>query len=542
MRPSPLSVCLAVSFWLGCGPKPSAPGEPPVPIPAFRPAPLGLRRLTAYEYRGSLGQLLDTPVAAAAVEPDARVLHFSTVGASSSALSPLAVERLEALTLSLVEPLFADSARRLALVGCTPSSAADPCLRRFVERFTARAFRRPAQPAQTERYLALVSNLTQGADALELWDALGFTTAAILQSPDFLYLVEHGEPDPADPSRLRLTAPELAARLSLFLVGSGPDSELTAAAASGTLVDAAPLRQQAERLVASPAWRERALELWRELLDVPAVGQLQKSPAVTATLLPALREELELQLRELVAHPEADVRQLFTRRETFVDAELAGLYGLTAPSGSGFSRQTLPPGPRAGLFGTGAFLALNAHAANTSPARRGLFVRERLLCESVSPPPAGVDTSLPPPAAGTVDETLRARLERHRGQSACAGCHDLLDPIGFGLEAFDTVGRYREQERGLPIDSRGALDGKPFQGAAELGALLAADPRVTDCLARQVYRFAGGRRETAGEGPAIDGLAAGLRQSGHSLWNLFIDAAMSEGFRTALPPEEGDSP
>jgi hypothetical protein len=225
---------------------------------------------------------------------------------------------------------------------------------------------------------------------------------------------------------------------------------------------------------------------------------------------------------------------------------------MPAPPGQ-FERVQFPAGsPRAGFLGQGAFLAAAAGPLETSPTARGIFVREQLLCQHVPPPPPGVDTNLPEP---TEEKPLsrRRRLSAHVENPACAGCHTLMDPIGFGLEGFDALGRWREKEtllvrdasndrdRGktieLPIETKGEIAGLPgaaFTGARKLGEILAASPVCQECVVRQYFRYAFGRKETAADRQTIDGLVRAFRDSGFRFKELVMAVVRSPEFLIGL--------
>ena len=215
-----------------------------------------------------------------------------------------------------------------------------------------------------------------------------------------------------------------------------------------------------------------AVGFFSEFLQQDGLSSLAKDslafPAFTAATASSMREESQLFLQDILFDHDSDLRGVFDADYTFVDARLAPLYELTQPAG-GYVRMQLPASqPRAGLLTQTAFLALMSHPASTSPTYRGKFVRERLLCETVSAPPPNVNTNLPPNDPGT-PRTLRQKLASHLTNASCSGCHAAMDPIGFGFESFDAMGHYRTQEFGLPIDSTGSFDGKPFANAKELG-------------------------------------------------------------------------
>jgi hypothetical protein len=198
-----------------------------------------------------------------------------------------------------------------------------------------------------------------------------------------------------------------------------------------------------------------------------------------------------------------------------------------------FARTTLPP-ERRGILSLGWFPTLYAQPIDTSPTQRGLFIRNRLLCEHIPPPPPGVVTTLPP-ASATV-RTNRERVARHMSDATCSTCHARMDPLGLPLEHFDGIGQYRETQDGIELDVTGDLDGTAFDGAIELGEVLAADQRTVDCVVRQVYRHGLGLDEAAEQEIAIAELSDAFRASGHSLRALAIAFATSDAFRRTGEP------
>ena len=178
-----------------------------------------------------------------------------------------------------------------------------------------------------------------------------------------------------------------------------------------------------------------------------------------------------------------------------------------------------------------ALLALNAHATETSPTKRGKFIRERFLCQSIPAPPANVVPVLAEPDPNA--PTMRDRLKVHATDASCSGCHNLMDPLGLALEHFDPIGRYRETDHNAKLDVTGELDGEKFDGAVELAQLLKDDPRTAECLVRQVFRYALGHVETTGEEPQITLLMQAFENNGHGLNALFHALATSDAFRYA---------
>jgi Protein of unknown function (DUF1588)/Protein of unknown function (DUF1585) len=248
-----------------------------------------------------------------------------------------------------------------------------------------------------------------------------------------------------------------------------------------------------------------------------------------------------------------DFMELFTSSYAYVNNDLAQLYGLPAPQ-QPFARVEFPPeSKRAGILGQATFLTLTGKPSDTSPTERGLFVREHFLCQIVPPPPPGVNTTLPPPT----DEkplTNRQMLQAHLSNPTCAACHRLIDPIGFGLEHYDAVGRYREQqvvtiyptfdetrhrlktkptEYRLPLDTSAFVLGIPnsaFEGPRALGQILAADPACQKCVVKQLFRYATGRPETDADQPVIDSILETFRNSQFNFQKLIITIINSEPF------------
>jgi len=505
------------------------------------PAPATLRRLTLDQYANTVRDLLGANLTLPTdLEPDTSLNGFASIGAARTAFSPRAIEQLETAALSLSQQALADPTMRAALVSCMPSAAVDDaCARRVVTSFGRRAWRRPLTTDEVNRYTAVA---TQASTTLmDFWNGLRFAVAGILQSPHFLYREELGTPDPAAPMRRVFNGFETATRLSYFAWGTTPDDQLLTAAEAGTLASDAGLREQAERLLASPRARAATEIFFNELLHLADLDDLAKLasvyPQASTTLGASMRGETLRMLDDLAWNAAADFRDVLETRTTFLNAELAKLYGVPAPAGTGFVKATLPSdGMRLGLLGQGSFLALNAHADSTSPTRRGKFIREVLLCHAVPPPPPDVDTTLPPNTGGT-GLTMRQRLEKHRALPACAACHQIMDPIGLGLENFDGVGAFRTSEVGQTIDVSGILDGVAFRDPRELAAALKNHADFTSCFTRSVFRFATGHVETTGEEPTVLAISKNVAADGYRFRSLLLALVMSPSFRVTGAPE-----
>lgn len=510
------------------------------------PAPAVLPRLTAEQYRNSLQSVLAPGLTAVALEPDTNPYLFFNIGAASTTLSELGTQLYEEAADELTQTIFADPAQRLALVGCEPAAPGDQCVQGFLEDFGRRAYRRPLTPDELTRWHQITVDLASP----DAWEGLRLAVAGMLQSPNFLYRVELGEPDPGDPEgRLRFTSHEMASRLSFLLWNTTPDDTLLDAADAGELLTTEGLRAHAERMLADPRAGAAVQEFFAQYFDLGRLDGVARDPVAypmfSSTLPSSMRTEVQLLVDDFVFRRDADIRGIFGTRSTFVNEELAMLYGVEAPGASpiAFVPVELPAdGPRAGLLTLGAFLTMNAHETEPSPTLRGKYVRERVLCQSVQPPPDDVDTNIPESETGE-HQTLRERLEAHADNPVCAGCHSFIDPPGFLFENFDSIGAYRTVDiEGYPVDAAGDLDGEPLANATELGPKLAADPRVGRCVVTQLFRHAQGRLETVDERDILTDLDDRFAADGYRFKRLLLDLVTHEGFRTLAPAIEEEGP
>jgi hypothetical protein len=438
--------------------------------------------------------------------------------------------------------VFAEPARVSAQFPCVPQSATDAaCVSQIVTSLGRRAFRRPLTEAEVQRYTTLATGIgaAQGSTALT---GLRHAVNALLQSPSFLYRVELGVASAADAGRLKYTDFEMASRLAATLWDSVPDDALLDAAAAGSLSAPEGIRTQAERLLADPRAHRSMRAFSEELFGIKHLEEASKDPALfptwTDSLKEAMREELALRVEDMIFARQGDFLSLYDDRVTFVNAELARHYGLPEPAGSGFVRAEFPAdSPRAGLLGAGAILAGHALPQRTSPTARGKFVAEALLCRVVPAPPPNVPPL--PPMAGP-DATLRERLTLHRESPQCAACHALMDPMGFGMEDFDTVGLYRTLDGVKPVDASGSLtgeglDGSTFDGLAQLGSAMRKQPVLAPCLVSKLYSEAQGRGASELDRAALNALTEAFVVSQHRVDQLLLALVQSDAFRFVEP-------
>ncbi len=520
----------------------AAPGGTPGPSGALAPEAADrspFRRLTRLEYDETVKDLLGD-----ASRPGTRLLSGAdtqgSAGFYTSASPSTAVVRS---LLEAAESVAAAAVPRLpALLGCAAGAPEAACATGFLARFAPRAYRRPATPAELAELEAFYAAARREPGAT-FQDAMRLVLTRILMAPQFLYRWELGpQPAAASGGLVKLGGYELASRLSYFLWGTMPDEALFAAAKAGALDGPDGIAKEARRLLADPRAAGALDSFHHQWLDL---GRLTSASKQDAAWTPAVQDALYASTQAFARHVfvggDGRLGTLLLSPAAFVDGGLAKLYGIPAPAGRGLVRVELDPGQRAGVLTQAGLLAGLADAHEGSAILRGKLVRERFLCEPLPPPPPGVDTTLPPAKPGVSE---RGRLEQHMSDATCAGCHKLMDPIGFGFEHYDALGRWRVADRVGPVDARGRIEptgggaAQEFRGALELAGLLAKSEQVSACVARQWYRFALGRLEGGRDAGSLARASAALRESG-DLRELLLAIVQTKAF-TYRAPFEGE--
>jgi hypothetical protein len=491
----------------------------------------GLRTLTPSQYQASVRAVLGLDAIGVEVPVEAVGQSTSVIAAARGGIAPATVVDYERAAHAAVEYVFADPARRAALSAC--SAVDDACREGVLATVGRRAFRRPLTETELSRYLALSDEVGVALDDPE--QGLAYALAGLLQSPSFLYRVELGRPDPARAGYWMFDDYEMATRLAYLAWSSTPDDSLLDRAARGDLTSAEGIASTVDYVLADPRAHAGRRAFFDDLLHGQGIEEVEKDatlfPEMTASLRAAMREQM-VATAELAAS-RGDMRSIFTTRTTFLDAELARLYGLEGDFGPDLTQIELgADSPRAGILGLPGVLAQHAYPGKTSPALRGLFVRSVFLCQTIPPPPPDIDTTIPEPLPGEL-VTTRDLVARHQEEPRCAACHARIDPIGLALENYDAIGRYRETQNDLPIDPSGDLDGVAFDGPASLGEALAVHPSLASCLMRTMFAFAAGRTLTSAEAAELAPAQSAFVASGHRMDEAVRAIATSEMFRTA---------
>jgi hypothetical protein len=377
-----------------------------------------------------------------------------------------------------------DTPSRRALFVCQPKSAADEsaCATRILSRIGRLAYRRPLTKSDVDSLMAFYSDGRREAGTFDA--GIQFALERMLVDPDFLLRVHKDPPNLKAGADGRVTSYamsdlEIASRLSFFLWGSIPDEHLLGLAEHRQLTRPAVLSEEVRRMLADPrATDNLAQDFAAQWLNLRRVGDVAAHPDVYPSfddsLLEAFRTETEMFVASTVRENRS-VLDLVRADYTFVNERLARHYNIPGVYGSRFRRITLPDlTQRGGILGNGSLLATTSYPERTSPVLRGKWLLDNIFGVAVPPPPPGLNTTLPEPAAGTKPPTIRERLAQHRKQPVCASCHAVMDPAGFALENFDAIGGYRLiDESGKPVDAVGnTVDGTRIEGLPGLRSLL----------------------------------------------------------------------
>jgi hypothetical protein len=426
-----------------------------------------------------------------------------------------------------------ETASRRKLFVCYPKNPSEEnaCAERIVSAFARRAYRRPVVAADLAKPLKFYHEAKE-AGGFEA--GIGSALSAVLVNPEFLFRIERDPTDMAPATAYRISDLELASQLSFFLWSSIPDEELLAIAQRGELHRPKVLESQVRRMLAdrrSSSLVENFAAQWLHLRNLESfTPDLRLFPDFDDNLRDAFRRETELHFEALLREDRV-VLDLIKTDHTFLNERLAKHYGIPNVYGSRFRRVALDSqSRRGGLLRQGSVLTVTSYATRTSPVIRGHWLLGNLLGTPPPPPPANI----PNLKENTVSETLpmRARLSAHRANAACASCHDLMDPVGFALENFDAIGRWRLTENGLPIDASGGLpDGSRFNGVTGLEDALLKHPELfVGTLTEKLLTFALGRGIDEHDAPAIRRIVRDAQRDGNHFSSIVLGIVNSSPF------------
>jgi hypothetical protein len=429
-----------------------------------------------------------------------------------------------------------DSAPRQRVMTCEPSSASqeEACVREILSNLARRAFRRPVDDSDIAAPLAFYEDERNNGGDFD--KGLRAAVARMIVSPFFLFRVEPDAQDGAPGVDHAVDGVALASRLSFFLWSSPPDDELLEMGVNGGLEDSSSRQSQVARMLNDPrsnAFIENFVGQWLQLrnLEMRARPDIKMFPDFDDNLRQAFRQETQM-LFAHVLRENLPLHELMTANYTFVNERLARHYGIEGVYGSRFRKVELDDRNRWGLFGHGSILALTSATSRTSPIMRAKFVLSEFF-NNPPPPPFPNVPALEASAPEGRPSTVREQLERHRRDPVCAGCHDVMDPVGFALENFDVDGSWRDIDRnGLPVDATGILvDGSPVDGPKALREALIADPELfANTLTQKLLIYALGRGLEARDMPMVRSIVRESAKKNYSLQSIIVGIVESYPF------------
>jgi hypothetical protein len=433
-----------------------------------------------------------------------------------------------------------DTPSRQRIFVCYPRTAPEesPCARQIVTRLAERAYRHPPSARDTADLMAFYQT---GYESGGFESGIRHAVTALLADPEFLYRVERPETGAPPGTITRISALELASRLSFFLWSSLPDEELLRVAGSGELLTSATLEAQVRRMLADPRSQALASNFAFQWLNMAKLAEIRPDVALFPNLNGDIRTDFREELRlfvDSVFRENRSVLDLLSADYTFVNERLALHYGIRDVRGSRFRRVTLTDSKRFGLLGKGAVLMVTSYPNRTAPVLRGAFILDRLL---------GTPPAAPPPNVGALKEnqegkkalSMREMMAAHRSNPSCRGCHGIMDPLGFALENFDAVGQYRTRDRfaGTPIDASGELpDGTALNGPDDLRKALLRNPdQFAQTLTEKLMTYALGRSLEYTDMTAVRAIARRTASQDYRFTALVMNIVDSAAFQLHRP-------
>ena len=504
-------------------------------------APARTRLMSVAQYNNTIAHIFGSDIAAnAQFAPLQRTEGLLALGASTAGVPFGEMQKLQRAA-ALVAAQVVDNgnldlgvpSHRDSLIPCKPRdiSAADAtCARTFLSAAGRLLYRRPLSE---ERLAQMVDEAGKSAVQLkDFYAGLASVIEGMLISPEVLLIHDRSEPDPERPGRRRLDANSYAARLSFFLWNAAPDDRVLKAAESGELATPKGRARVVDMTLASPRLEQGVRGFFDDMMAFDAFDNLAKDasayPAETGAALAAAREQTLRTITDHLITKQADYRDLYTTRATFMAPELGPIYRVPTPH-TWVPYEFPPESPRMGIMTHVSFLASHAHPGRSSATRRGKALRELLLCQPVPLPPPNVDFSLVEDPTANF-RTARERVGAHLENPVCAGCHRITDPMGLALENFDGAGQFRATERGVSIDASGVLDGKTFTDVAGLATTVRNHPALPSCLVRRVLSYGTGSPVENTDRPVVDHFTARFAENGYRFTELLREIVLSPAF------------
>ena len=513
--------------------------------PAVVGGPPLARLISNDQYRHAIADVFGADIAIpVSFPPVQRTEGLVALGAAAAQVTPSAAELYDQSARAIAAQVI-DANRRDYLLNCAPAAAPDEaCAKNIMSRYGRLLFRRSLSESELAQVLARHAETV--ASSNNFYQGIASGLSSLLIAPQFLFLIEGTEPDPASPNSVRLNGSSIATRLSLLLWDMPPDETLLDAAEAGELHTKKGLERQVARLLSSPRLEQGVRAFFTDMLVFEKYETLAKDPVI----YPAFTEKVavdsrEQTLRTLVDHlvvRDEDYRDIFTTRRTFMSGDLGMVYRIPVERPHDWNAYEFPADSgRAGILTQLSFLALYSHPGRSSPTVRGKAIREVFLCQLVPRPPPDVDFSGFEDPNGHA-KTARERLTAHRKDPVCAGCHKITDPIGLALENFDGSGFFRTTENGVPIDASGELGATTFQDPVGLGQAMRNDPAATSCVANRLLDYGRGYKTTPSDAPWLAALNQKFADGQYRFSGLLKAIATSKAFYAVSPPVQGAAP
>jgi hypothetical protein len=498
-----------------------------------------VRRLTRFEYSNAVHDLFgDTTDPGLGLPPETISRTGNVFGNDADLLS------VSSNLASKYGTVAADVASRATgtsealgkLSACASSATPDDaCATTVINSIASRAFHRALLPAETASFLTLLKAVQAKATFAS---GVAAVIEAVLQEPEFLYRIEFGAPAADHPELRRPTADEMAARLSFMFWGTIPDEALRMAATNGQLNTAEGIKAQAQRLVDAPQARPVVRYFFDNLLPISGLTNLardkDKFPIYSQPFAAALREETQTFLEHQIfdADSPGTWASALTAPYTYVNDQLATFYGMTGVTGSEFRKVNLPdPTKRLGLLTQGGILTGTITTNESNPVLRGSFIINKMMCMNISLPTDPAILAQVKIPEGVSGPTARDRFTKHRAQAVCAGCHAILDPVGFALENYDPIGQWRDKENDVMIDASGNVPGgPPINGPVEMVKSLAATDAAQTCFAQHWLEFGFGKTLDAGDACTQEAINNTFRSTGGNIKQLLVALTQTDAF------------
>jgi hypothetical protein len=497
-------------------------------LAATAPNPILIRRLSNVEYNYTVRDLLGTKRTPADNFLPDMAGSFDTIGANLLVSEVHLTNYLTAAEVLAAEAADPKTSGIPEAVACAAGEKEGDCVARVLPTLAKRAWRRPVTPEE-QSVLVNLANASQDTTPV---GKISLGLQAILMSPHFLFHVELDD-EPASTNVKALDDYELATRLAYYLWSTMPDAALTAAADAGNLHEDAVLVAQIDRMLADPKAQTLVSHFafsWLGLNGAATfVPHAKNYPDFTPEIRSAMITETQTFLNDYILG-ELKLPGMLDANYTYLNGNLAKYYGISATTGTDFTKVALPEeSNRAGVLTQGTMLIATSDPDGTNLIRRGKLIASSLLCIALGPPPAGAG-ALPAQAAGP-NLTQRQRLERHVVDKSCASCHDVMDPLGFAFEGFGPTAKARATDNGSPVDTTGTYEDQHFDNAAQLSAIVAQSASLNRCATKNMFIYAVGAQPVSADNPTLNAVTSAYVGAGGKVRDMVRILALSNPFR-----------